>query len=246
MRTVSTTLLVSSSQQCTPVHLISQFVSVEVREIAGRKVTVFKQELDEDTSIGKLLLIYICNFHFLSHLLLIFICKLHWIATILVRASTEHVLNDIERALDDGINSVKTLCNEPRLLAGAGAVELELNKAFADTVVGLDQYAIRKFGESFDVVPRQLAENSGQDPTSMMHALHLSHMKENGETQGFDIEENCALDSVKAGVFDLYGAKVNALRLAVDAAITILRVDQIVMSKPAGGPKPPAGGGGGD
>lgn len=65
---------------------------------------------------------------------------------------------------------------------------------------------------------------------------------------GFDIEENCARDSVKHGVYDLYGTKVNALRLAVEAAITILRVDQIVMSKPAGGPSPggpPAGPGGG-
>ena len=140
---------------------------------------------------------------------------------------------------------MKTLCNDPRLLAGAGAVELELNKklkAFAETVVGLDQYAIKKFADSFDVIPRQLAENSGCDPTSTMHALHQSHAGENGAVQGFDIEETCARDSVAAGIFDLYATKVNALRLAVDAALTILRVDQIVMSKPAGGPKPKAPG----
>ena len=96
-----------------------------------------------------------------------------------------------------------------------------------------------EFGEAFDVVPRQLAENSGNDPTGMMHKLHVAHEKAGGENMGFDIEENCARDSVAAGVFDLYGTKINALRLAVEAAITILRVDQIVMSKPAGGPKPP-------
>ena len=61
---------------------------------------------------------------------------------------------------------------------------------------------------------------------------------------GFDIEENVPRDSVPAGIFDLYATKANALRLAVDAAITVLRVDQIVMSKPAGGPKAPPGGGG--
>ena len=162
-----------------------------------------------------------------------------------MRASTEHVANDIERALDDGISSVKTLCSEPRLLAGAGAFELELGKrlkTFADGVVGLDQYAVRKFAESLDVVPRQLVENSGGDTTSLMHALHLAHVQPGGETHGFDIEECCSRDSISAGIFDLYGTKLNALRLAVDAAITILRVDQIVMSKPAGGPKPPAAG----
>lgn len=194
---------------------------IEVREVAGRKITVFEQNNTEDTSI----------------------------ATVVCRAATEHVLNDVERAIDDGIFAFKTLCEEPRLLPGAGAIELELNKrlkAHAETVTGLDQYAINKFADSFDVIPRQLAENSGNDPTKMMHTLHQSHVASDGQNMGFDIEENCARDSVKFGVFDLYGTKVNALRLAVETAITILRVDQIVMSKPAGGPAPggPPGGGG--
>jgi|ERR1712216_40418 len=191
---------------------------VEVREIAGRKITIFEQAQSEDTGI----------------------------ATIIVRAATEHVLNDIERALDDSIYSFKTLCKDGRLLAGAGAVELELNKrlkAFGETVTGLDQYAINAFADALDVVPRQLAENSGCDPTSTMHSLHEAHTQSNGDNMGFDIEENVARDSVSAGVFDIFATKLNALRLSVEAAITILRVDQIVMSKPAGGPKPPQQGG---
>lgn len=176
------------------------------------------------------------------------------VSTIIVRASTENVLNDVERCIDDGIHSVKALLVDGRLLPGAGAVELELSKrlkAFADQTLGLDQYAIRKFADAFDVVPRTLAENSGCDPTRLMHALHASHSAPKGEGEGagepahmgFDIEECVPRDSVAAGVFDLYATKVNALRLAVDAAITVLRVDQIVMSKPAGGPKPPPAGG---
>ena len=187
-----------------------------MREIGGRKVTVFDQKLDEDTSV----------------------------ATIVVRASTENVLNDVERALDDGIQSVKTILQDQRLLPGAGAVELELGKrlkTFADEDKGLDQYAIRKFAEAFDVVPRTLAENSGCDLTSIMHQLHLSHVGANTETMGFDIDENKPIDVLPAKIFDLYATKVNAIRLAVDAALTVLRVDQIVMAKPAGGPKPKAG-----
>ncbi len=194
--------------------------SVEVREIGGRKVTVFNQILDEDTSV----------------------------ATIAVRASTENVLNDVERALDDGIHSVKTLLQDPRLLTGAGALELELSKqlkAFADEDKGLDQYAIRKFAEALDVVPRTLAENSGCDPTNIMHALHQSHQEsvngENAKFFGFNIETNEPFNAKDAKIYDLYATKVNALRLAVDAALTVLRVDQIVMSKPAGGPKPKSG-----
>jgi len=197
---------------CTPEEM-GECSLIEVREVGGRKVTVFNQVHDEDTSV----------------------------ATVVIRASTEHVLNDVERAVDDGINSVRTLLNDRRLLPGAGAVELELNKrltAYADEVQGLDQYAIRKFAEAFDVVPRTLAENSGCDPTAIMHTLHLAHTPANTETLGFDIDKCEPADAVAMGVFDLYATKINALRLAVDAAITVLRVDQIVMSKPAGGPKP--------
>lgn len=186
---------------------------VEVIEIAGRKVCKFSQLESEDTSI----------------------------ATIVVRASTEQVANDVERALDDGIQTARTLCLDGRLLPGAGAIELELNKQlkkYADEVKGLDQYAIRKFAEAMDVVPRTLAENSGCDPSQSMHALHLSHKGENTQFMGFDIEECEPFDAVNAGIFDCYASKVNALRLAIDAALTVLRVDQIVMSKPAGGPKP--------
>ena len=107
-----------------------------MKEIASRKVTILNQILDEDTSV----------------------------ATVIVRAATENVINDVERALDDGIHSFKTLCSDGRLLPGAGAIELELSKQlklFADEEKGLDQYAIRKFAEAFDVVPRTLAENSG-------------------------------------------------------------------------------------
>ena len=156
---------------------------VEVREVGDRKVAVIDQKLNEDTSV----------------------------ATIIIRASTENVANDIECALDDGIHAVKTLIADPRLLPGTGAVELELNrqlKLYADATQGLDHYAVRKFAEALDVVPRTLAENSGADPTADMHALHVSHAY--SPTMGFDIEECVPRDSVAAGVFDLYATKMNA------------------------------------
>jgi len=192
--------------------------SVEVVEVAGRKVIKFEQEQSEDTTT----------------------------ATIIVRASTENVANDVERALDDGIQSVRALCMDGRMLPGAGATELELSKllkVYADEVKGLDQYGIRKFAESFDVIPRTLAENSGCDASTSMNKLHAAHEADDAVNIGFDIEETEPVDSAKAGIYDVYISKLNALRLSVDAAITVLKVDQIVMSKPAGGPKPPPQGG---
>jgi T-complex protein 1 subunit theta len=95
--------------------------------------------------------------------------------------------------------------------------------------MGLDQYAIRKFAESFDVVPRTLAENSGLDATSTMYALHHSHASSGSSDSssahmGLDIDEGKPFNAAQAGVFDLYACKANALRLAVDAALTVLRV----------------------
>lgn len=203
---------------CSPEEM-GEVSLLEVIEVAGRKITMLTQDESEDTSI----------------------------ASIVLRAATENVMNDLERSLDDGICSVKTLCNDGRLLPGAGAVELELNrrlKSYADEVKGLDQYAIRKFAEAFDVVPRTLAENSGGDSTVHLHNLHQAHADGQGANMGFDTEELKPMDAAAAGVYDLYATKLNALRLAVDAAITVLRVDQIVMSKPAGGPKRPGGPGG--
>jgi T-complex protein 1 subunit theta len=197
---------------------------VEVREIGGKKVTVFHQVLEEDTAVS----------------------------TIIVRASTEHVLNDVERALDDGIHSVRTLCQDGRLLAGAGAVELALSKrlkayANSEEQLGLDQYGIRQFAAALEVIPRTLAENSGTDATNALHALHVAQASDDEETNhgdymGFNVELAQPMNAVTNHVFDLYATKVNAFRLAVDAAITVLKVDQIVMAKQAGGPKPRAPG----
>lgn len=206
---------------CSPEEM-GEVSKLEVVEIASRKIINLTQDQDEDTSIG----------------------------TIVLRASTENVMNDLERSLDDGICSVKTLCTDGRLLPGAGAVELELSrrlKSYADETKGLDQYAIRKFAEAFEVVPRQLAENSGCDTTVQLHNLHEAHASgaPNACNMGFDIDEHVPMDAAERGIYDLYATKLNALRLAVDAALTVLRVDQIVMSKPAGGPKPGGGGPGG-
>ena len=88
---------------------------IEVREIASRKVTVISQALDEDTSV----------------------------ATVVIRAATENVINDVERALSDGVHGVQSLFADPRLLPGAGAVELELSKqlkVFADEVCDINSF----------------------------------------------------------------------------------------------------------
>jgi len=150
-------------------------------------------------------------------------------------------LDDIEPAVDDGVNMFKGLMKDTRLAPGAGATEIELARkllSYGEATPGLDQYAIRKFAEALEVVPRILAENSGHSATQVLSNLYAAH-EEGKVNDGVDVETGNTIDAAAAGIYDLLSAKLTAIKLATDAAVTILRVDQIIMARPAGGPKPP-------
>ncbi|GAM21770.1 hypothetical protein SAMD00019534_049450, partial [Acytostelium subglobosum LB1] len=163
------------------------------------------------------------------------------ISTIVIRGSTNNILDDIERAVDDGVNVFKGMCKDGRFLAGAGAFELEVSRQlqqFADATPGLAQYAIRAYAEAFEIIPRTLAETSGHDATKIISNIYAAHTK--GTTDhGLDIETGLSRSALEMEVLDLFAGKQYALNLATNTATTVLRVDQIIMSKPAGGPKPP-------
>jgi len=164
------------------------------------------------------------------------------VSTIVIRGSTDNYMDDIERAVDDGVNVFKGLCKDGRLVAGGGAMEIELARqvaAWGETHPGLEQYSINKFAEALEVVPRVLAENSGVKPKEVISKLYAAH-SEGNSNMGFDIEGESGeiKDCLETSVLDLLLAKRWALKYATNAASTILRVDQIIMAKRAGGPKP--------
>ena len=89
---------------------------------------------------------------------------------------------DWSRPADDGVNTVKTICGDGRMVPGAGATEIEVARqvqSFANTCPGLEQYSIKKFGEALEVVPKILAENSGQLATEVLSQLYAAHAKGN-------------------------------------------------------------------
>lgn len=190
--------------------------SVGVQEVASQKITVFRQEDDGDEKSG--------------------------IATIVLRGATANFLADCERVVDDAVSVAKQLCRDARMVPGAGATEIALAaklRDLADATPGMEQYAIRAFGESFEFLPRVLAENAGADATSAISALYAAHAG-GSAAAGVNVDDGSVLDAAAAGVYDSFLVKENALRLASDAAVTVLRVDQIIMAKQAGGPKPRA------
>jgi T-complex protein 1 subunit theta len=155
------------------------------------------------------------------------------LATIVLKASTTSMLQDLERAVDDGVHALQVACRDGRCVYGAGATEFTLAQAIsshADLSPGLDQYAIRAFGTALKIVPRMLADTAGLDANAILAEL----AKANDRQSGVDLEGEGVHTTQ---VLDLYQTKLSAIQLAVDAALTVLRVDQIIMSKRSGGPK---------
>jgi len=163
------------------------------------------------------------------------------VATIVIRGATDNYMDDIERAIDDGVNVFKGVCKDGRLTPGGGATEIELAKQvaqWAETHPGLEQYSVNKFAEALEVIPRVLAENSGVHAKEVISKLYAAH-SEGQKNMGLDIdgESGEIKDCLESNVLDLLISKHWALKYATNAACTILRVDQIIMAKRAGGPK---------
>ncbi|GMT22077.1 hypothetical protein PFISCL1PPCAC_13374, partial [Pristionchus fissidentatus] len=198
---------------CAPaVNLLGQCESVEVREIGDEQVTVFECSGEG----GR-------------------------IATIVVRGASQSRIDDVERAIDDAVNYYKALSKDGKLLAGAGAVEIELARqmeSWGEKCAGLEQYAIKKFAQALETLPKCIAENGGVNSTELLTRLYAAH--EAGDAHaGVDIIEGGVANAVDLHIFDLYAGKRSAIKLATEAASTILKVDQIIVAKQAtGGPKP--------
>lgn len=167
------------------------------------------------------------------------------VSTVIIRGSTENYMDDIERAIDDGVNTFKGITRDGRFLPGAGATEIELAaqlSTYADTLSGLEHYAVRKFATALEMFPKTLAENSGSYASELLSKLYAAH-KERKKNCGFDIEQKAGLiDALDAQILDLFLTKQWGLKYAVGVACTILKIDHIIMAKRAGGPKMPGGG----
>jgi len=162
------------------------------------------------------------------------------ISTIVVRSASPNVLDELERAIDNAVNVVRCTCRDPCFVPGGGATEIELAhqlQQFGATVPGLDQYAVLKFAEALEVVPRVLAENSGHSHVDAITALYAAHQK--GEkASAVDVDSGSLLcNATEKGIYDHLESKKWAFRFAIDAVLTVLKVDQIIMAKQAGGPK---------
>jgi thermosome len=176
-------------------------------------------------------------------------CKDPKAVSIIVRGGTEHVVDELERAIHDALMVVSVVVEGKKIVAGGGAPETELSlqlRRYASQEGGRVQLAIEAFAAALEVIPRSLAENSGLDPIDMLVAIRAAH--EAGKKNfGLDVYEGKPVDMLKAGVVEPLRVKTQAISSAAEAAVMILRIDDVIASSKTGAPgggMPPGGMGG--
>jgi thermosome len=150
--------------------------------------------------------------------------------TILIRGGTQRIVDEAERSIKDAINVVKDVLQEPKIVAGGGAPEVEVAlhlRDYAKSLPGKEQLAVEKFAEAIEVVPIQLAENAGLDPIESIVSLRSKH-KEGHKWYGVDVLNNRLYDMMQVNVIDPVLVKKQVIKSAIEAASMILKIDDII------------------
>lgn len=176
-------------------------------------------------------------------------------ATIILRGGGEQFLEETDRSVHDALMIVKRSLASRKIVAGGGAIELEISKRIREhsrTILGKQQMVMNSYARALEVIPRQLAENAGMDSSDIMNKLRKEHATSSGVAgrwMGVDVNEGIC-DTYLAGVWEPAANKLNSLAAATEAACLILSIDETVRNPQSEKPGAPSqgvglGGGGG-
>jgi thermosome len=161
--------------------------------------------------------------------------------SILVRGGTEHVVDEIKRAMEDAVGDLASAIQEGKVVAGAGAPEIEIAKElrkYSESLSGREQLAVQAFASAMEIIPKTLAENAGLDPIDVLTDLKAAHDK--GRTwAGIDVFSGKTIDSWNEGIIEPLKIKTQAISSASEVAVMILRIDDVISAAGAQEPKQP-------
>lgn len=153
------------------------------------------------------------------------------IMTLLVRGGTEHVVEEVKRAVTDAVGDIAAALKEGKVVAGAGAAEMQLAQGlrkYARSLSGREQLAVHAFADALEIIPRTLAENAGLDPIDILTNLRAAH-EQGFKWSGVNVFTGKVMDAWQAGVIEPLKIKTLAISSAADVAEMILRIDDVIL-----------------
>ena len=172
-------------------------------------------------------------------------CKNPKAVSILIRGTTDHIVDELERGLHDALSVVKVALEDGKMTAGGGSAAIAIAMAlrdYAPSVGGREQMAIEAFANAVEVVPKTLSANAGLDPIDMLLEIRSEHKKGNRYT-GINVLGGKVDDMLKNKVIEPLRVSLQEIQAASEAAVMILRIDDVIAAK-GGGSTPPGGPGG--
>lgn len=163
------------------------------------------------------------------------VCPESKTATLILRGGGDEFIDEAERSLHDAIMIVRRTMKHEHIVAGGGAIEMELSKFlhdYARTIAGKQQMIIDAFGKALENIPRQLAVNGGFDSTDILNQLRKKHSEDGGKWFGVDYATGGICDTYESFVWEPSIVKLNCVTAATEAACLILSVDETIRTKP--------------
>jgi len=158
-------------------------------------------------------------------------CKNPKACTVVLRGGSKDVLNEIERNLDDAMGVIRVLVNDPRVVVGGGAAEMEVSKLLSERarfIEGVEQWPFKAVASALEVIPRTLMENCGAQTIRKLTELRAKHAEGGNFAWGVDGETGELKDIRSIGIIEPLAVKAQTLKIAIESATLLLRVDEIV------------------
>jgi len=151
--------------------------------------------------------------------------------SILIRAGIEHLVDEAERMLHDALSVVRAAIENPYILPGGGASEIELAKrlrAYAQSIGGREQLAIEVYANALEIIPKTLVENAGYNPVDLIVELRSKHESESGNSYGINIDTGKPDNMENLGIIEPLMVLTQAIQSATEVASMILKIDDVI------------------
>jgi len=203
--------------KATGARVVSKVDGVEPEDLG-------KADLVEERGVGNYKMVYVEG------------CENPKAVSILIFSGAEHVADEVERALDDALRVVGVVIEDGKIVAGGGSPEIEIAtrlRKYATTYGGREQLAIMAYAQALEEIPKAIAENAGLDAIDIIVELRNKHDK-GVKNVGLNVFSGKAEDMLKLGVIEPLRVKTQEIKSATDAAVMILRINDILMAKETG------------